>query len=1010
MGLVYIVLIGLQAAFCEALAQENSLLTTPFTSNSYNTDDYRNYVITQYSLEDGLPQSSVNDIIQTSDGYMWMATFGGLVRFDGNSFTTFNRANTPGMRSERVMSLFEQSNGTIWISTEDGLIKRENDQFTPYVLIVESQIFAPSVMDESTNGQFWLVARGQPFRYDQNRFVKVPITEDKTLADEAVANQNEIWLAFGKKVLRTLGNSVVLVYDFENELESNIIDFIEYPKNSGTYFLGTDGNGVARFSEGEFTHYNEEDGLSSRYIWGFDVDRSNRLWVTSYNGQTIWEEDKFAPFNAIKDYEDIQFTSIYEDPIGNYWIGTTAKGFFKVSQSIISTIDKDQGLKNEKMLSLTRLRDGTTLFATNCGGIYEWKNGKAIPSAINKFLPNQCVWSVYEDSKGYIWYGSKILYRSKALDEPGTMFGGFNGFDGFDIFAITEDSQGNVWIGCFNGVYVYDGKRFKRYTIEDGLAYNDSRVFFEDEDGKMWIGSSSGLSTIHNGIVQKVDMLRKDQIEVKHQEPYIRAIHKDEEGAMWLGSYGDGIYRLKDGNIVNITMNDGLFDNIVSHIAEDENGNLWMGSNRGISRINRHQVNEYLEGRNEEIISHSYGTVDGMNSAETNGGFQPNVFTDSLGKLFFPTISGVAVVSTRDISNSGVPPRIRVERLRTNVGTILLSDSLVLAYDTPFLEINYTAIAFTDPKKVQFRYKLTGLDDSWIEVGDRRTAMYSKIPPGEYTFQVTASNDDGIWNTKGASLAITVVPPFWQTNWFYAIVTLLILASGPSIYFMRVINLEKENVRQKRFTEQLIESQEQERRRIAAELHDGLGQQILVIKNRAELAQQLVNDPEGISSQLREIMQSAVISIGDVRSISHDLRPVHLEKFGLTEAITNLCDQLRDSSPIEWSYHIDDIDGAIPLEKEINFYRVLQEGTNNILKHANAKQASVMVRQSETGIKAVIWDDGHGFDLKKMPTFSGLGFLGMQERIKNLSGTLDVESEMTKGTVIKIYIPVAKHG
>jgi signal transduction histidine kinase len=294
-------------------------------------------------------------------------------------------------------------------------------------------------------------------------------------------------------------------------------------------------------------------------------------------------------------------------------------------------------------------------------------------------------------------------------------------------------------------------------------------------------------------------------------------------------------------------------------------------------------------------------------------------------------------------------------------------------------------------------------------VGNRREALFSNLPPGEHTFQVVAANNDGIWNTEGASINLSVLPPFWQTKWFYAVVALLFLTSGPAVYYVRMKNLEKENERQKWFTEQLIESQESERRRIASELHDGLGQQILVIKNRAELAKIQTGNAAALDDQLDEILQSAASSIESVRTISHALRPVHLEKFGLTEAIENLCEELRHSSRVEWSYHIDNVDGLFPKNKEINFYRAIQEGSNNILKHASASEASVMVKVDESKIKAVIWDDGRGFDPQQLSKSDGLGVLGMKERIESLGGMLKIESGTGQGTVLTIEIPIARH-
>ena len=346
-----------------------------------------------------------------------------------------------------------------------------------------------------------------------------------------------------------------------------------------------------------------------------------------------------------------------------------------------------------------------------------------------------------------------------------------------------------------------------------------------------------------------------------------------------------------------------------------------------------------------------------------------------------------------------------IEKLSSENMDFALNEKVTLPHDHAIFRIDYTALNFREPEKIQFRYRLEGLNDSWIDIGTDRSALYTKIPPGDYTFNVTASNSDGVWHPEGASFQIFVEPPFWNTNWFYSLVTLLFLTSGPSVYYWRVQKLKKENERQKRFTQQLIDSQEQERRRIAAELHDELGQQILIIKNRAELAQMQVDDPGFIDEQIAEIKESAVRSIADVRNISHGLRPVHLEKFGLTEAIETLCEQLERTSSIDWSYHAENIDGLIPKEKEINFYRIIQEATNNIQKHAMAKEAMVIVKKDEMKIEAKIWDNGKGFNAEDQKVLSGLGFSGMKERVETLGGILKVKSTKGEGTQLIVSIP-----
>jgi signal transduction histidine kinase len=395
-----------------------------------------------------------------------------------------------------------------------------------------------------------------------------------------------------------------------------------------------------------------------------------------------------------------------------------------------------------------------------------------------------------------------------------------------------------------------------------------------------------------------------------------------------------------------------------------------------------------------------------MNSAETNGGFHPSIQKDSLGRIYFPTVAGVAVVDPKLVDLNEVPPPVYIEGLRTDEGELPFNSSIELSHNTPFLEINYTAVSFTDPGKVQFKYIMRGYDDTWIEVGTQRSALYSKIPPGEYTFQVLAVNEDGVWNAEGASLGIVVVPPFWQTNWFYTLSAFFIIGLGGFIYYQKVQQLKKDNERKQRFTERLIESEEQERQRIARELHDSLGQQILVIKNRAELAQKFVGMPDKLDEQLSEILESAVTSIADVRTISHGLMPVHLENFGLTEAINNLYTEIQETTSIDWSFHVDRIDHVITEEKEINFFRIIQEGINNIVKHSKASEAYIIIRKHKSGIKARLWDNGIGFDVKNKMEKGGLGLSGMKERIKILNGTIDVQSSREEGTSITIEIPV----
>ena len=984
-------------------------IALPHLFLSAQTQDVSNYLTKQWEMKDGLPQSSANDILQTKDGYIWLATFAGLVRFDGVNFTTYNHFNTKGMRSERILNLFEDSHGAIWLSTENGFIRFENGECTSYLIQKESQVYSPLKVTEDARGVLWITAIEKIYRFTGTSFVEVPIINDKERANQAIRDQNGVWLAHGQQIFRTLGDSIYQIVELSSVLKNNIQDMVEYPNSSGIYFFATSGSGVGRYENGKTTFFTEKEGLSSVSVRKLFIDRENNLWVNCYNGLSKWNGTRFVLFNVISSPNEVQYKDILLDNEGNYWVGTSSQGLFKIRPALISTIGVDQGLTNVKMLSITKLKNGTFLFSANCGGIYEWDHKKAVSSTVNKYLPNLCVWSVFQDSKDRIWFGSRSLYVTDDLKKKGKVFEISTPGKSNEVFAITEDRNGNIWIGTLNGFFIYDGKTFHRYTTENGLSYNDTRVFYEDKSGTMWIGTSAGINKFRNDKITHIKFHESENDSLHSIEPYIRAIYEDRDGAMWFGSYGNGLIRLKNGKVNFITTDQGLYDNIVSHIVEDEKGDFWMGSNRGISRVSKKELDDLCDGKITDVHSYSYGEADGMESSETNGGFQPSIIRDSTGTVYFPTVSGVVRVSTRNLTQNLIPPPVKIVKILVNHVQIPLTQTITLPHDSANIEIHYTALSYINPEKNRFRYTINTEENKWVEAGTQRTAYYTDIAPGNYIFKVIATNNDGFWNNEGATLNLIILPPFWMTWWFRTLIVMFLLSIGPVIYYFKIMALKEKNLQQTRYAEQLIASQEAERRRIASELHDGLGQQILVIKSRAELAMKSIQDNSKTLEHLQEITSSAISSINDVRTITHDLRPVYLEQFGLTETLKNLIEQVRQSSEIKWIYHIDNIDGIIKSDKEINFYRIVQEGINNILKHSEAAQASVMIRKYEGNLTSSLWDNGKGFDMNQKRKTSGLGLTGMQERAKSLGGWFEIKSEPGSGTTMKIIIRLEEH-
>lgn len=475
---------------------------------------------------------------------------------------------------------------------------------------------------------------------------------------------------------------------------------------------------------------------------------------------------------------------------------------------------------------------------------------------------------------------------------------------------------------------------------------------------------------------------------------------------MWIGTYDGGLNRFKGGRFTSYTTKEGMFSNGVFAILEDAHGTFWMSSNQGIYRVRKQQLNDFAEGRITKINSVSYGKADGMLSTECNGARQPSAIKTRDGRLWFPTFNGVAVVNPEAVTFNDVEPPVLIENLILDREDLDLRGPIVIKPGQADLAIQYTALSFIKPEHIQFKYKLEGLDADWIDAGSRRTAYYPHLPAGEYVFRVLAANSDGVWSEEGATIKITVIPPFWQRWWFMLVASASLVAIVALLFRARLKRLQRAQSAQENFSRQLISSQENERKRIAAELHDSLGQNLMVIKNWTTMAKRHL-EPESLARQpLEEIASSVTASIEEVREIAYNLRPYTLDEIGLTEAIHSMIERVAESSGIQFTTELDSVDGLFSGEAETSLYRIVQESVNNIVKHSQATAAAVSIRRGSQDITIVIKDDGRGFELEQVMNKKdrGFGLTGISERVRLLGGRETIQSAPGAGTTITITL------
>lgn len=436
-----------------------------------------------------------------------------------------------------------------------------------------------------------------------------------------------------------------------------------------------------------------------------------------------------------------------------------------------------------------------------------------------------------------------------------------------------------------------------------------------------------------------------------------------------------------------------------------------MSGNRGVFRASRRELNDFVDGRTASVNCISYGVSDGMKSNETNGGGQPAGWKGRDGSLWFPTIEGVVRIDPDGLNL--LPPPVHIEQVLVGKTPADTRRPVEVRPGRGDLEIHYTGLSLAAPEKVRFRYKLEGYDADWVDAGGRRVAYYTNAPPGRYVFRVTAANNDGVWSTEEAAVTVVVVPPFWRTWWFVSCAVAAVACAAFLLYRRRIARVERARRAQEEFSRQLMASQEGERKRIAGELHDSIGQDLLIIKNRAALGLRLLDDPAKAREQIEQIAGTASQSIREVRQIAYNLRPYQLDEIGLTQALEELVERAAGSCPVRLDSSIDYVDDLFPADSAINLYRIVQEGINNVLKHSGASAARVTVRRGAADLEVTVEDDGRGFAPEPREDGAarlGLGLVGLSERARMLGGRLVVRSAPGRGTTVRLNIRTRGEG
>ena len=963
-----------------------------------------------WTTENGLPQNSVNDILQTRDGYLWLATHGGLVRFDGVRFVIFDRS-TQGIESQRVRALHEDRKGTLWAATEDGMLIRYRDgRFVTYTSKDGLPHAGAVRIEEDDEGCLWVTWVGSMTRFDGQRFVNMgPEHFANRVAAPPMARYFDVWWTQDSIGLQVLVKGRVQTVSVPSELNGTEITGVIADRR-GNLWMRTRGAGVLKVSDGRLRRYTTRDGMPTNDPDGaVHEGHDGQLWVEDHDNLYRIKNGKAELFK-LPGARISGLRSFLVDDEGSVWLGTTASGLHRFFEASVSVHAERDGVL--LMGAYTILADRTGAIWIGSNGLKRYAKGRFTSSWSTAGSSPDQVTSIYEDRAGTLWVGTTggLRYsrsgRFTRYDDP-------SGFLKGSTSAIHEDRSGAFWFATDSGLVRSTGGRFTRYTTAEGLSHDRITALFEDRRDALWIGTMQGLTRLKNGAFTTY----------REQDGFIgswvRAFHEDSDGILWVGTYDGGLYRLANERLTRFTRNEGLHDNGVFQILEDADGFFWMGSNRGISRISRRELTDVAEGRRRTVTPMVFGASDGLSSVEVNGGRQPSGLKTADGKLWFPTMGGVAVIDPAAIRIKTKPPTAIVEAVRLNGDRVDFTGEIRVPPSARALEIEYTAPSFVKPEQIRFRYRLIGLDgrdDEWIEAGDRRSAGFHGMSPGRYRFEVIAASYDGVWSTAGPSVEIVVVPPFWRTRWFLA----LAVAGAASIalagHERRVRRVRRLHTLQEEFSRQLIDSQERERKRVSNEMHDSLGQHVAIIKRTARTSRDMATDRTAVDEAFAEIAGLADRINADMTEIAYDLRPHQLDTIGLSKTIESMVRRVGRTCDIQLATDIASIDDAIPDASQIHVFRIVQEAVSNIVKHSEASCANVTITRRATSVEIQVRDNGRGFRSEGLDaarsTAHGAGLAGIRERARIIGGQAVIQSSAETGTTVAVTLPLggATHG
>jgi signal transduction histidine kinase/ligand-binding sensor domain-containing protein len=963
----------------------------------------RQFLVQNWTRENGLPGNSVTSVAQTPDGYLWVGTFTGLARFDGVRFIDVNLEEIPGITDEAVTGLQTDRQGNLWIGMLDGhLIRRGANGFESCLLPPSHQTadrYIQRVVEDKAGGYWVLNYEGGISRLMGNQFNQIADSrENSSLISDS---DGTVRFSTADKVMVWDGGS--LGCEWDETREPGFRPEVLASGRSGGFWVAGNGH-VRRFEKGTVLE-TRATSAAKQTASGLLEDRDGNVWLSRYGSgvMMIPRAGKPSVVSTVEGMPSDFVRCMFEDAEGNIWVGLEGKGLVRIRQAVFESYGRAQGMSDETVLCLCEGDENEIWIGTNGDGIYRIKNGKIRHWGVNEGLENLFVWSLLHDHTGRIWAGTwgGGLFRMEdeqfarvPLGEAGAEV----------VLALREDRQGRVWLGQRVGERRIDTIEYGRriaHAVPGKLPRLDIRSINETADGSLWFGTvEEGLLRLKNGVFTRCGE------QTRLAGPTISTLHVDDDGKLWAGAAGKGLMLQEGDGLTEVTFARALLDDALNQITDDGRGYLWCGLKSGVVRIKKSELSGLAHGDRVELKWDRFSKADGLPSNEITG---PGCRTHD-GRIWFGTIAGLAVVDPRRAP-------IQAPRIPVVIESVFLGGKRALG-ETPAgetrllkippgsgaVDINYTALSFVAPERVRFSYQLAGLEETAVEAGSARSVRYGYLPPGNYEFHVSARNEGGAWNEAEAQLALVVMPRYWQTLWFrlFAGAGSLAIVVGIARWVVtrrlerRMIALEQAH------------ALEAERSRIARDLHDDLGTSLTEINFLSAMAGNASSSGADVKASLESINEK---SVGLVKALDEIVWAVNPENDSLGNLVNYLCLFAQDYlKPAAMQCRLDVPPGLpdFPLDAEQRhtLYLLVKEALANAAKHSGATEVWFRVLLENHRLRLTLEDNGKGFDPGTLKSGRN-GLKNIETRMRRLGGTGAVRSGNGQGTRVELELPIS---